>query len=332
MNKLKKYLLLLSCSLITLCIFSYAKDTKFIKLDSPVEDVLSQVTITVPGSKANAKGDPIEIKVGNKKNQYNEQKDKYYYKHFYEGKSEYYIGNNETHAFTYFVHYPYAVETNRYICVPVGYAWGGSGTFYYLTAIDKKTLKSVDQDFLGDRVRVGSSNVIDPKTDTISITYIEREAGGVFPPENKQVKKFTIQPKLQTFRQDKNKNGSATNNEIPEVTEKPVFTRLSLIDKVRKQYEGIEITPDTVIVLRLHNNSARSHIDDDAFPVFDVTLTGPISQVQALTDSYSGTHDGGYRENIIHVYTIPKQFQEDRKIEVERENRFKDQIQKLQVK
>ena len=201
MNKLKK-LLLLSCSLITLGIFSCAKDTKFIKLDSPVEKVLSQVTITVPHGEANTKGDPINIKVGNKKNRYDEQKVKYYSKYFYYGESERYTGviGNEMLKFYYTVYYPYAVETNRYIFAPVAYDWGGSGDIHYLTAIDKKTLKSVDQDLLEDRVRVISIDVIDAKTDTVSITYIEREYDGNYPSKNKRVKKFTIQPRPKMLR------------------------------------------------------------------------------------------------------------------------------------
>ncbi len=82
---------------------------------------------------------------------------------------------------------------------------------------------------------------------------------------------------------------------------------------VREKLLSMELKPDTVITLRIHNQTARYGPGDDAFPVFDVTLTGPISQVYALIESFEGTHDGGFEEELLHVYTIPKLFEADKK-------------------
>ena len=59
----------------------------------------------------------------------------------------------------------------------VSYNWGGSGSFYYLTAIDKTTLKSVSQFFLGDRVKIESVEFKMDPSDIVSVSFKERETG-----------------------------------------------------------------------------------------------------------------------------------------------------------
>ena len=48
----------------------------------------------------------------------------------------------------------YAVEGNRYIFVPLADSGGGSGVFWDLQVVDKKTLRTVDYIVLGDRTRI----------------------------------------------------------------------------------------------------------------------------------------------------------------------------------
>lgn len=69
----------------------------------------------------------------------------------------------------------YAVETNRYIFVPLDGWGGGSGIFRSLHAVDKKTLRTVEEIALGDRSGIWELTVADPSTNTISITYIREE-------------------------------------------------------------------------------------------------------------------------------------------------------------
>ena len=69
----------------------------------------------------------------------------------------------------------YAVETNRYIFVPLDDWGGGSGIFRRLHAVDKKTLRTVEEIALGDRSGIWELTVADPSTNTISITYVREE-------------------------------------------------------------------------------------------------------------------------------------------------------------
>ena len=73
----------------------------------------------------------------------------------------------------------YAVEGNRYIFVPLVEGGGGSGAFWNLHVVDKKTLRTIDYIGLGDRSRIKEIILADASTNTISITYIEREVKGI---------------------------------------------------------------------------------------------------------------------------------------------------------
>ena len=154
--------------LMTVCLLSCGKGVDFIKLDAPVMSTLQQVTFTVPEVKATKQGHPIEFVIGNEKKQYHS--DVYY------GQTWYESSDGEQHTFDYLVHFSDVVQTDRYIFVPVGYSWGGTGLFYYLTAIDKQNLRGMNSTYIGDRVNIVNVKVIDTGTDTVAITYIEREA------------------------------------------------------------------------------------------------------------------------------------------------------------
>ena len=69
----------------------------------------------------------------------------------------------------------YAAESNRYIFVPLAQSGGGSGVFWDLNVVDKKTLRTVGEVGLGDRARIESIVVADPASDTVTITSIRRE-------------------------------------------------------------------------------------------------------------------------------------------------------------
>ena len=69
----------------------------------------------------------------------------------------------------------YAVEGDRYIFVPLGVNGGGSGTFWDLNVVDKKTLRTVEAVGLGDRSRIEAIALADAHRDTVTITYIRRE-------------------------------------------------------------------------------------------------------------------------------------------------------------
>ena len=63
--------------------------------------------------------------------------------------------------------------------VPLVEGGGGSGAFWDLHVVDKKTLRTVDYIILGDRTRLKEIILADASTNTISITYIKREVKGI---------------------------------------------------------------------------------------------------------------------------------------------------------
>ena len=172
----------------TLYLLSCSKRVDFIKLNAPIKSILPQATLTVPEVKATEQGHPIQFVVGIGKNQY--QSGIYY------GQAWYKNSEGSQHNFDYLVHFSDAVQTDKYIFVPVGYGWGGSGVFYYLTAIDKRNLIGMNSAYIGDRVKIINVKVIDTSTDTVSITYIKREAGDTYSAVNKRVKKLAIEQNL----------------------------------------------------------------------------------------------------------------------------------------
>ncbi|MYC75749.1 toll/interleukin-1 receptor domain-containing protein [Candidatus Poribacteria bacterium] len=89
----------------------------------------------------------------------------------------------EEYGRTYYENYTlltqHAVEGNRYIFVPLAQWGGGSGVFLDLNVVDKKTLRTVDEIALGDRTDVRDVVLADAHSETVTITYIEREVKGI---------------------------------------------------------------------------------------------------------------------------------------------------------
>lgn len=76
---------------------------------------------------------------------------------------------------TYTLYTSQAVETNRYIFVPIAAHGGGRGVFWALNVVDKKTLITADEVSLGDRVRIIEVFELDSHPDAVGISYIRRD-------------------------------------------------------------------------------------------------------------------------------------------------------------
>ena len=160
-SKVSVYLLILfAVSLIFGCNQNRSKG--FVKLDAPLKEVLPKLTLVVPENE-DENGKPIEITVGDT----------------YSGKGNYSIGNGETHEFQYNFYKQHIAEGHRYLFAVVSYNWGGSGTFYYLTAFDKTTLKGDKEFLLGDRIEIKKLTTAKRPviSDIVSMTYMVRESG-----------------------------------------------------------------------------------------------------------------------------------------------------------
>lgn len=147
-------------AIVVMCGCNQKSEKDVVKLDAPLEDVLPQITLVVPDQQGKD-GKPLEITVGAT----------------YSGKSEYLLEHGETHELEYTFMNQHAVEGNKYIFAVASYALGGTGTFYYLTAVDKSTLKSVHEVLLGDRVNIQTLALSTPNTDSVTINYMDRESG-----------------------------------------------------------------------------------------------------------------------------------------------------------
>ncbi len=161
LSKVSVYLLILfAVSLLFGCNQNHSGN--FVKLDAPLKEVLPKLTLVVPENE-DENGQPIEIIVGDA----------------FSGKGEYSIGNGETHEFQYNFFREHVVEAPRYIFAVVSYNWGGSGTFYYLTAFHKTTLKGDKEFLLGDRIEIKKLTITKRPviTDIVSMTYMVRESG-----------------------------------------------------------------------------------------------------------------------------------------------------------
>ncbi len=157
-NFLKVLILALGSLMIVLihgCNKNHEKD--FVKLDAPLKEILPQIKLTLWE-------EGVEITVGNT----------------YSGIKEYVIESGidkGTIKCRYHLFDQHTVEASRYIFTVVSYNEGGSGTFYYLTAIDKTTLKSVDHVSLDDRITLKSVDLTEHHGDTVSVKYLTRGAG-----------------------------------------------------------------------------------------------------------------------------------------------------------
>lgn len=113
----------------------------FIKLDAPLSEVLTQVIFELTVLSGDFK---VEV-----------------------------VFDNTYRADDGYVLLPqYAVEGNRYIFVPLYQGGGGSGVFYDLCVVDKKTLRGIDEVGLGDRTKIRDVTLISSDSDVVSITYI----------------------------------------------------------------------------------------------------------------------------------------------------------------
>lgn len=176
---LKDYIILLVLFLtVLICSCNQNPGDDFVKLDAPLKEVLPKITVIVPDEQ-DKDGKALEITVGET----------------FKGKAEYLLSDGETHELQYSLLNQHAVEGNRYIYTVVSYNLGGSGTFYYLTAIDKSTLKSVSEVLLGDRVQITSLELSMPRSDTVKITYKDRELRTAFTdkPDKDVTKHFHIE-------------------------------------------------------------------------------------------------------------------------------------------
>ncbi len=163
--------------MISSCNYSgyFRKTTKdFVKLDAPLENVLPKITVIVPEHQGKD-GKALEVIVGET----------------FKGKAEY-KSNGETHELEYAMLNQHAVEGNKYIITVLSYNFGGTGRFYYLTGIDKTTLKSVYEVFLGDRVRIMSLKLRGTKKDTVDINYMDRKQRRAFSENPNQIKRINL--------------------------------------------------------------------------------------------------------------------------------------------
>ncbi len=161
-NILKTFILILiSCVVVLIYGCDQNRGRNFVKLNAPLRDVLSKITLVVPEEKGKG-GKPLEITVGSR----------------FSGEGEYTVGAGEAHKFTYTFHKKHVVEANEYIYAVVSYNWGGTGTFYYLMAVEKTTLKGVQSFLLGDRVEIKNVSMFKPyRGDYVTVNYKGRESG-----------------------------------------------------------------------------------------------------------------------------------------------------------
>ncbi|MDE0325080.1 MAG: hypothetical protein OXN27_14290, partial [Candidatus Poribacteria bacterium] len=90
------------------------------------------------------------------------------------------LRKREGEWYSYYTLLPqHAVEGKRYIFVPLAQSGGGSGVFWNLNVVDKKTLRTVGDVALGDRAKIKEVALAASHSDTVSITYIEREVRGI---------------------------------------------------------------------------------------------------------------------------------------------------------
>ena len=138
----------------------------FVKLGMPLEEALTKITFMYPSLKS---GDLIGAIVFEGEGV---TREKDYIKLKKPIKLRW---TEEVYNSYYTLLSKYAVEGDRYIFVPLGVNGGGSGTFWDLNVVDKKTLRTVEAVGLGDRSRIEEIALADAQSDTVTITYIRRE-------------------------------------------------------------------------------------------------------------------------------------------------------------
>ena len=142
----------------------------FVKLEMPLEEAFTKITFMYPSLKS---GDLIGAIVFEGEG-VTREKDYIKLKEYRKAWTREGVSYNRLSSF-YILLSKYAVEGNRYIFVPLGVNGGGSGTFWDLNVVDKKTLRTVEAGSLGDRSRIKEIALADAHSDTVTITYIRRE-------------------------------------------------------------------------------------------------------------------------------------------------------------
>ena len=136
----------------------------FVKLEMPLEEALTKITFIVTWLSGDGSDEVIFEGEGVIRTpdyiELRSDEDKY-------GRYSYYK-----------ILLKYTVEGNRYIFALLVEGGGGSGAFWNLHAVDKKTLRTVDEIGLGDRSRIKEIILADASTDTVSIIYSPREIPG----------------------------------------------------------------------------------------------------------------------------------------------------------
>ena len=141
----------------------------FVKLGMPLQEALTKITFMYPSL---ASGDLIGAIVFEGEG-VTREKD---YIQLKKPIKRWWAGEEEVYRHSYYTLLSkYAVEGNRYIFVPLGVNGGGSGTFWDLNVVDKKTLRTVESVGLGDRSRIEEIALADAHSDTVTITYVRRE-------------------------------------------------------------------------------------------------------------------------------------------------------------
>ena len=184
----------------------------FVKLDLPLGEMLSKITFIV----TDPSGDSNEEVVFQGEGVTHYADRTVLTQKFEEDGRTYY---------TYYILLPqYAVEGNRYIFVPLADSGGGSGVFWDLNVVDKKTLKSVDEVGLGDRTDIREVILADADSDTVSITYIEREVRGI-----EEDYKVVYDPNKAIKKHLRMIHGTLQEVEIPNRVPSPPYTDMVLI-------------------------------------------------------------------------------------------------------
>ena len=143
----------------------------FIKLGMPLEEALTKITFMYPSLKS---GDLIGAIIFEGEG-VTREKDYIQLKKPIK-RVDRWTGEEEVYRHSYYTLLSeYAVEGDRYIFVPLGVNGGGSGTFWDLNVVDKKTLRTVEAVGLGDRARIEKLALADAHSDTVTITSIRRE-------------------------------------------------------------------------------------------------------------------------------------------------------------
>ena len=141
----------------------------FVKLGMPLQEALTKITFMYPSLKS---GNLIGAIVFEGEG-VTREKD---YIQLRKPIKRWWAGEEEVYRHSYYTLLSkYAVEGNRYIFVPLGVNGGGSGTFWDLNVVDKKTLRTVESVSLGDRSRIEKIALADAHSDTVTITYIRRK-------------------------------------------------------------------------------------------------------------------------------------------------------------